>query len=331
MESIVTARATHPGFWKSIQGNLIFLLLLLLITTILIQAHIYLERFQTRRAKELEANLEVARATARSFEIFLRDVVRSELVIGLALTTSPPITDLDRDRILDRFHRDNPAVRSVFWIDPGGWIVASSLRNIIGVNVSDCSYFQQILTGLDWAVSEVFLGRITEKPTFVISRGIRNEEGELSGVVATAIESDRLDSIIRIDRSGDAGASLLDHEGVHVDRHPPTALKWEQRNWLKSYPVIAGALNGKEVTSTVTSEVTGKKRLVGFAPVSSIGWVAAASRAEGDAMRAITSALVPQAFLVLVVTLIAFCGALLLSRFIASPSRQLRDQALQFG
>ncbi len=88
MDIVTNTRSTDPGFWKSIQGNLIFLLLLLLlIPTILIQAYIYHERFQTRRAKELEANLEVARATARSFEIFLRDVVRSELVIGLALTT----------------------------------------------------------------------------------------------------------------------------------------------------------------------------------------------------------------------------------------------------
>jgi hypothetical protein len=133
METIATSRATHRGFWKSIQGNLILLLLLLLIPTILIQAYIYHDRLETRRTKELEANLEVARAIASTFESFLQNVVDSELTIGLALTASQPISDQDRDRILDQFQAANPEFRSVLWVNASGLTVASSLRTTIGL------------------------------------------------------------------------------------------------------------------------------------------------------------------------------------------------------
>ncbi|HBZ56789.1 MAG TPA: hypothetical protein DEO88_15410, partial [Syntrophobacteraceae bacterium] len=331
MEANATTRATPAEFWKSVQGNLILLLLLLLIPTILVQAYIYHDRFETRRAKELQANLEVARATASNFESFLQNIVDCELVIGLALTGSEPMSDQDRDRILDQFQATNRELRAVLWLNPRGLTIASSLRTSIGLDVSDRSYYQAVVAGRDWTVSELFLGRVTADPTFVISRGIRNERGELLGVVAAAVASDRLDRVIRIDRSEGAGVSLVDHKGMHVHRYPATEFTWEQRNWLKSYPVIENALNGKEVTSRVTSALTSKKRLVGFAPVSSIGWVAAASRPEEDAMAEITSVLVPQTVLFLMVTLAAFCGALLLSRSISTPIKQLRNQALQFG
>jgi PAS domain S-box-containing protein len=324
-------RPAHHGFWKSIQGNLILLLLLMLIPTIFIQAYIYHDQSQTRRAEELQANLEVARAAAENFESFVRDILHSEWVVGLALTAAQPITDEDRDRILDQFQAENPAVRSIFWINPGGLIVASSLRTYIGLDISDRSYCREVMAGRDWAVSELIIGKATGKPAFTIGRGIRNEQGELSGLVAAAVEPDRMGTVLGIDRSEDADVSLVDNKGMLVHRHPATEYSWEQRNWLKLYPVMENSLNGKEVTSTVISASTGKKRLVAFTPVSSIGWVAGASRAEKDAMAAITSALVHQTILFLVVTLSGLCGALLLSRSISAPIKQLRDQALQFG
>ncbi len=331
MEAIAETGSRNPGFWKTVQGNLIFLLLLLLVPTTLIQAYIYHERVQTRRAKELETNLEVARATAGSFEIFLQGIVHGEGVIGSALSGSQPIHDRDRDRILHQFQADNPALRSVLWVDPGGRVIASSHKPTSGVNVGEFSYFQKILAGRGWAVGELLPGEVTGEFTFYISRGIRDERGELLGVVAAAVDSARLDSVIRMDRSEGAGVSLIDNKGMHVFRNPATELSWERRRWLVFYPVIELALQGKEVTATVTSELTGEKRLAALVPVPSIGWVAAASRAEEDAMAAITSALAPQTFLVLIVTMAAFGGALLLSRSIATPIRQLRNHALHFG
>jgi PAS domain S-box-containing protein len=91
------------------------------------------------------------------------------------------------------------------------------------------------------------------------------------------------------------------------------------------------ALKGKEVVTTVVSKTTGIERLVGFTPVAPIGWVAAASRAEDEAMEAINSGLLYHAGLFLFVTAIAFGTGLTVSRSISIPVRRLRDHAIALG
>ena len=333
VQSIVSvgSKSAAPGFWKSIQGNLILLLLLLLIPTILFRIYIHHQQSQTRRAEELQANLEVARATAKNFESFVRDIIHTESIIGLALTATPPMEEENQRLLVEQFVADNPAVRSVFWINADGQVISPSPEDTIGLDVSNRSFYREIVDGREWVVSELFLGRVTGKPLFVISRGIRHERGELAGIVAAAVEPKDLDRVMAIERQRDAGVSLVDHNGMHVYRFPATEYSWEQRNWLGLYSVLGESLSGKEVTTTVTSGLTGKERLVGFVPIAAIGWVAAASRAEEDVMAAISSALIRQTLVFLGLILSAFCGALLLSRHIAAPIKRLRHQVLHLA
>lgn len=80
------ASDSNPSrFWQRIQGRLILLLLVLLIPPLVIQAYVYHERWESARAGELQANLEVARATAKAFETFVNDVLHQEAAIGLAI------------------------------------------------------------------------------------------------------------------------------------------------------------------------------------------------------------------------------------------------------
>ena len=74
---------------KTIQGRLILLLVMVLVPVIGIQAYMYYGAFKERKAAELRSNLEIARAVAKSFDTFVKDVLRLELAVGLALTSSP--------------------------------------------------------------------------------------------------------------------------------------------------------------------------------------------------------------------------------------------------
>jgi PAS domain S-box-containing protein len=316
---------------KGIRGKLLLLLLIVLLPALLIEAFVFYRWFEARKSVELQANLEVARAVGRTFDAFLQGLIHNELTVGLALTASHPMTDEDRDRMLDTFKADNPAVRSIFWMNPEGIVLASSLRSYIGFNFSDRSYFQKVKKVHDWAVSELILGRVTGKPAFTVSRAMRNDDGELLGVVAASIEPGHLERVLGVIRSGDAGLSLIDNKGMRVCRYPPIEYTWEQRNWLKRYPVLEDSLKGKEVLTTVISQLTGKRRLAAFTPISSIGWVAAAGRAEDQVIKPITSAVLFQAGLVLLVTLMGFGAAVAFARPISSTIIGLRKYALALG
>ena len=316
---------------RGIRGRLFLLLLIVIIPVLVIEAFIYHKRFEARKSEELQANLEVARAVAKNFETFVLDIVHSQLVIGLAFTPSQPLTAQDQNRILDRFQRDNPVTRSAFWVDPRGLIVASSLRTYIGFDVSDRSFYREIVAGRDWGVSELIVGKATGKPAFTISRGIRSEQGKLLGIVAASIEPDRLDSVLGVERLKDAGVSLIDNKGMHVYRYPITEYTWEQRNWLRLYPVLEHVLKGEEKAISHISKLTGEKRLVAFVPIPSLGWVAAASRAEDEVMKAVASTLLFQAVLVLFVTLAGFGAAAALARPITNSIIGLRNHAVALG
>jgi hypothetical protein len=206
--------SNHSKFWQRIQGKLILLLLTLLVPILLTEIYVYRDRLEIHRAEELQSNLEIARAVAKSFQTFIYDLVHSELMIGLALTPSQPITDRDRDRILNKFQADNPAVRSVFWVNPEGIISASSLSTYLGFDISDRTFYKGVIAGKDWVVSELISGKATGKPAFTVSRGIRDEQGRLMGIVAASIEPDRLDEIVGIYRVKGAGVSIVDNKGM---------------------------------------------------------------------------------------------------------------------
>jgi PAS domain S-box-containing protein len=314
-----------------IQSRLMLLLLIVIVPILCAQALIHYDRYHTRKARELQANMELARAASKAFEAFVRDVLHQELAIAFAAGASPSLTPGDFTRLLEQFAKGTPAVRDFHWVSPEGRVLASSASEAVGIDCPDMPYFKKIEAGRDWMVSDLFISKATGEPVFNICRGVRDRNGALLGVVVAAVDPERLDSVLTFERSGDAGVSLLDSKGMHVYRYPAAIYTWEQRNWLGLYPVMEEALEGKEVATTLVSKTTGTKRLVGFTHVAPIGWVAAASRAESEAMESVNSGLLYHAVLFLVVTAIAFGVGLTVSRSISTHVRRLRDHAIALG
>ena len=129
-------------------------------------------------------------------------------------------------------------------------MTAATGSQFIGMDISDREFYREIVAGKDWVVSDLILSKTTQQPSFTISRGIRNERGELLGIIVAGILPAKLDRVLAVERPGDAGVSLLDSKGMNAYRYPATQYTWEQRNWLKLYPIIGEVLKGKEVVTT---------------------------------------------------------------------------------
>jgi len=317
--------------FSSIRGRLVSLLLLVLVPILLAQAYFDYVRHQSKKRVESEANLHLARATAKSFDTFLQDVLHQELAIGLAFTSSQTLSDKEKSRLLLENQAGNPAVWHFFWDNPAGIVTAATGSQFIGMNISDREFYREIVAGKAWVVSDMLLSKTTQQPSFTISRGIRNERGELLGIIVAGILPAKLDRVLAVERPGDAGVSLLDSKGMNAYRFPATKYTWEQRNWLKHYPIIGEVLKGKEVVTSVASDLTGINRIVAFTPVPSIGWIAASSRAEEEAARPIISATLQDTWLTLLVAFVSLLTAVALSRTISTFVIILRNYALSLG
>jgi PAS domain S-box-containing protein len=315
---------------RSIQSLLIILLLSVLIPVLAIQSYIYYDSYQTQRASALQANLEIARAVAKSFESFVKDVLNQELAIGLAITSSQPMTPKDITRILES-SRAYEAVRDFTWMNPRGDAIYSGNSAVIGRNYSERSYFRGITNGREWTVGELIISKATGKPVFGISRGIRDKKGTLLGVVVAMIIPENLDTRLAVERSEGGAFTIVDNKGMLIYRYPAIKATWEERNWLQQYPEFREALKGEEAAATVYAPFEGENRLVGFTPISSIRWAVGAGKREEDVIGPILSSIAKSAFVFLFVSLAAFLVALAVSRKITSPVTALLAHALALG
>ncbi len=329
MNIVSSRKRVHGGFWQCIQGRLIFLLLIVLVPVVLAQAYIFNDRVETRRVEELQSNLEIARAISKNFTSFIEDILRSEMVMGMAL--AQPISETEKYRMLDKFQAETPAVRSAFWVDTEGLITASSLREGVGYRIDDRAYFQRISGGEDWVISDLMIGKTTGKPCFMISRGVRDEQGKLAGVFVVSIEPDTLDHALGVTRSEGGGVSIMDSKGMLVYRYPHINPTWEQRYWLDTMPQIRKALAGEEIAWIGKTVYTDKTRIMANVPISSTGWSAGAGRSEEDAMAPIASALWRHGILFSLIVMSASGIALAFSRRMSISINRLCEQAVARG
>jgi PAS domain S-box-containing protein len=333
--SLATAKEKNAsyrrGAFLSIQANLIGLILLVLVPILLTQAYFLYGRYQYRKGLEIQANLEVARAVAKTFDAFVRSILHQQLVIGSALIRSP-MTPEAMSRFFGTLQDEGGIINDCGWVSPEGRVVASKVPESTGFDISDHPYFQAILSGKDWHVSDLSESRHDRGPFITVASGVRNENGNLLGVVFSTILPDKLDSVLGLERSKGAGISIIDSKGMLVYRYPAIHVSWEERNWLRIYPsLLKEALSGNETVRTVFSEHDGKIKIAAVTPIPSLGWVADAGRWEEEAMGPIIFVVQKNIALAFIIAFGSFAAALALSRKISNPISTLRKHALALG
>ncbi len=323
----------NKGWFQRIgvQTGLIFLLLLVLVPVLAVQVVVRYREFRGERRQELQANLEIARAVAETFDALVDDVLHQELAIGLSITSLPPIPSERVHSLLDASQAEYSAVSNISWVTPQGRITASSLESAVGVNIGDRPYFQAIAGGRDWVVSDLVVSRVTKEPVFTISRGIHGAKGTLLGIVVAVMAPDRLGKILGVERGHEGAVAVIDREGKLVYRHPEIKWTWKKRDWLRQYPFLKTVLDGHELKTTIDSDLNGQKRIIGLTTVPLIGWVVGAGRPEAEVMRPLISGFLLNLAVLFVAGLAALLIALGLSRTIAAPLQNLQAHALALG
>ncbi len=311
---------------QSTTGRLFLLLCAVLAPILLIQTYFYWDRFQTRRDQELQTNLELARAVSKAFETFVGDILNQELSIGIAAMA--PLLPHDLKRLLSKSAKFNGSVREFSWVGPDGVVLASSNPGSLGVDISQRTYFRTIAAGHESWLSNLIRPESDDNPFFTISRGVRNDQGSLLGVVVAVVAPETLHRMLGIERPHEGAISLIDRNGVLVFRYPYINLSWEQREWGSAMPSLKQALEGREL-ATVTNRPDGLGTIMlASVPVDSLGWAANAERLEARAIRPIYSALLRDAQLFSLVVLCSMILALLVARTIGTPVQRLKKHAL---
>lgn len=318
------------GLFQRLSGTIrkrLFLLLTVVFLPIFVYlcAHEY-DRYNTRRTNELQANIEVARAVAATFDEFIHDVLHQELAIGTHLTFKPMPVD-QMNEVLKRNNTEYPVLRNLAWISPEGRVLASSFSGSIGLDVTEGSYFDKILAGREWVVTDLFLSQATGEPVFSVVRAVRDQSKRLLGMVAAVVLPDKLGERISFNRAGGGAITVMDRHARVVFSDPKMEWGWNERGIQMSLKAVNDPLAGREYVGTSKGFRDGIERMMGVAPIPLIGWAAAADRPMTEAMAPVKSQLTIEAGFFLFLTGIVLAIALVISRSIEAPIQKLRKHA----
>jgi PAS domain S-box-containing protein len=310
----------------------LFLLLFVVFVPVFVYEAVYqYDRYDTRRANELQTNMEVARIVAATFDEFIHDILHQELAmlaIGIHLTYPESLSIAQMNEALKHNNAEYSALRNLAWISPQGHVLASSLSSTIGMDVMERSYFHEIVAGREWYVTDLFLSQATGEPVFTVARGIRDESGSLLGIVAAVVLPDKLGERVSIHRAGEGAITVIERRARAVFRSPRMEWSWEERSIPKDSKAVIDPLEGKEYVGVYECFRDGIDRITAVAPIRSIGWAAVAGRPMDEAMARVKSELVRQVGFFILLSSIVLTLALAISRSIEAPIRRLRDHAL---
>lgn len=321
----------HPG---GIQARLIALIVLALLPLLLLLAWIFQQRYEVRRTMALQTELEVARGIAMTFATYTEGLHQQNFSVGEAILASMQDEPQKITHLLHNVVEHSPAIRNLSWAAPDGTVIASSLPELEGRDLSVRSYFKEVLAGKAWSIGDLTnQGIVTNAPTIALATGIRDENGVLQGLIVAGMEPDRLNEIVLTQQRPDGGVyAIFDRKGAVVYRSG-TRLTWEQRSsWLSGDSLLYDALRtGEEQTGLRTLDVPGGEWVSARVPVSEIGYVVGAGRPVELAFEPVLGSLLREALLALLIWCMAFLFALSIAGTISGPLHVLEQDALSMG
>ncbi|HEX9016421.1 MAG TPA: cache domain-containing protein, partial [Chloroflexota bacterium] len=315
-----------------IRAALALLVLAIVIPLLLVEVGAHLVQFENERQEELRANLELARAVGATFDSFIQDLLRQEALLGAGLSAPASHPSNLNQKLLDTGRSSYPALSAMSWHGPDCAVLMSSTSPpVVPGQAAADACARALSEPAGWVVTDIFPDPASGEAAFDVARAVRDDSGALQGALVAEVSADKLDSVVGIQRSGNAAIALIDHRGMSVYRYPEINVTWKQRDWSNLWPAGAEARAGNEALGSFRSPVDGQQRLGAATPIHSIGWVAAATQPEAEAMVPEVRSVGLEIGMLLVAALVSLVAARTLARNMTRPVRMLREYALEVG
>lgn len=151
-------------------------------------------------------------------------------------------------------------------VNPDGRLMCSAVPIQKPVSFADRPYFQQIMGGRDFAISEYLVGRLTGVPSVVFAAPVRGDDGRVQGVVYAALSLSWLaENIPHANLPPGSVFTVLDRNGRVLARYPDPG-RWigVSASGTAVWKLISG---GKQEGTVEAVGLEGVRRLYAFAPL----------------------------------------------------------------
>ncbi len=241
------------------------------------------------------------------------------------LTQMQSMRSLNQNRILESISHHYDWAYLAFTVDLKGNNIGRSDGKKTKY-YGDRSYFKQVIEGNEFG-KQILIGKTSKKPAMVLSTGIFDEAGKLKGVLAQAMTLTELSEKIVNHKIGQTGFTFLVDEEGDVVAHPDTEMT-RKRMDLNEHHALVALKQGR--FSSVFEDVNGEK-VIAVAQKTAQGWTMVSQQNYAEAYQFI-EAENKKALFLLIATLVIVCIiAILASRSLTAPIRQLTAVADKYS
>jgi two-component sensor histidine kinase/HAMP domain-containing protein len=229
-----------------------------------------IHHYKSQKRLILEKEMETAQTMASLLEIGVRHLVQHHRMVGRFIAQNPHRTR----EALAWVRQSSPLVVRSGYLRPDGRfaILDPPLSGPGTVNVFDRSYFQALLQGKEWILSDLLISRARGDLIVGLALPVWNQKRVLVGVLTSGIRPEGFTSLLRFRAEEGTYFGIVDGSGRLISSNLSQDLTWEQRDWSRE-PGVQQALAG--VPTTVDRFVHPLERtpLMGaWVPVPALGW-----------------------------------------------------------
>lgn len=260
-----------------IRTKLLIIVAIAIIPMILLDCFLIVSKRQQVITQEQKASKDYAVAISVAFNNFLENLWNEEFAMGLHIIESPTKDATQIITYLEKCKLDYPTVRNYVYTDPEGLIIYSTNPQAIGLSITERDYYNRIVNGEEKVVSNLVIGKTSKVITILVARSIR-ENGELKGIVYSAINIDKLDLVLPQNRLGKSSSfAISDRNGMIVFRLGSPNLSLEKRKIPGDSPILKSLSGEIAYYTNHHGVVDGQERIGASVPISEIRWVSSAT------------------------------------------------------
>jgi diguanylate cyclase (GGDEF)-like protein len=329
ISSIFSRGVARAKPFMSIRARLVVIALLAVVPLMLDRVRI-LEASRTERIEVAATEaLDLARRGAQAQREIVTTVRSMLQVMARAY-----VTMLARGETCNLYITDLASgmawIRGMSIIGPDGRIKCSNQPAVIGLDLSDRSYYRETLESREFVLSNYLISRTMRQPTIVAAYPTQAIDPTTNAVVVASINLQSIRALVgSLERRPGALVLLVDGTGT-VIAGEPQGTEWMGKN-LSDAPLLQDILDRGEGTVR-TDGLDGIRRIYGFVRMPSTDARLVIGLDESEVLRQIDQdikvAYAQLALFGMLVLLIAWFGGV---RLIVRPIRSLSRMAARFG
>lgn len=275
-----------------------------------------------------QQNISTASMKAKNVETMLR--LTKDMLVSLADQQCFQDMNVEQmNAVLKQFKKEHPQIQNVAVAGLDGMQVARDDNNLF--SIGDRDYFKEVVKGKDYFYNDAIISKATKEISFAESAAIK-KDGKLVGVIYILVRLQVIGDVLNYNPANakDDGkiVYLTDSKG-NVMIHPDSKYTSELTNW-KDLPPVASAMNGQTANLNYVN-AAGDECIGASAPIEGIGWSVVVENERAEALETIVHLLITLLIICLVMLVIAFVGAKVLSAKLVGPLVEMSDQSARFA